>query len=97
MDGFEARWTDDAGKRLRDAFDDFVTNPEARVALALRLGDSPELSDVAMANQERWERGVQSRVRVLLREQLFAQALTELRQRDTRSMASKLFFWRWRL
>jgi tetratricopeptide (TPR) repeat protein len=91
IEQFKSRWTTEAGDRLRDAREDFPTNPEARVALALALGDSPDTSDIALADQAHWERGVAARVDILLRQGAYESAVSELRARKDRLPASRLY------
>lgn len=97
IENFELRWRDDVVERLREAMEDFepqrgwVGVPEARVALSLKLGLTPDSAALEVADLAHWERATETRVRVLLQQGQFDAALKVLHERDMRVAASPLF------
>ena len=95
--GFESRWRDDVADRLREAMEDFeprrgwVGVPEARVALSLKFGSTPDAAALKVADLAQWERATATRVGVLLQQGQFEEALKILHERDERVVASQLF------
>jgi tetratricopeptide (TPR) repeat protein len=97
IENFELRWRDDVVERLREAMEDFepqrgwVGVPEARVALSLKLGLTPDSAALEVADLAQWERATATRVSVLLQQGQFDAALKVLHERDVRVAASPLF------
>lgn len=97
IEGFEVRWRDDVSERLREAIEDFesrrgwVGAPEARVALSLKLGLTPDSAALEVANLAQWERATTTRVSILLQQGEFETALKVLKEREPRTAASPLF------
>jgi hypothetical protein len=94
---FELRWRDDVADRLREAMEDFeprrgsVGVPEARVALSLKLGSTPDPLALKVADLSQWERATATRVSVLLQQAQFGEAVKILHERGERVVASQLF------
>jgi cellulose synthase operon protein C len=97
IENFELRWREDVADRLREAMEDFepqrgwVGAPEARVALSLKLGLTPDPAALKVADLAHWERATARRVSVLLQQGQFEVALKVLHERGERGAASELF------
>jgi hypothetical protein len=97
IENFDARWRPDVADRLRDAMEDFEPQrgwaglPEARVALSLKLGLTPDAEALNFAGNAQWERATATRVAVLLQQAQFQEALKVLHERPDRSPASQLY------
>ena len=97
IENFELRWRDDVAERLREAMEDFEPQrswaglPEARVALSLKLGLTPDRAALEVADAAHWERATETSVAVLLQQGAFEAALKVLSERTTRAAASPLF------
>lgn len=97
IENFELRWREDVADRLREAMEDFepqrgwVGAPEARVALSLKLGLTPDPAALKVADHAHWERATTRRVSVLLQQGQFEIALKVLHERSERGAASQLY------
>lgn len=97
IENFDLRWREDVAERLREAMGDFeprrdwIGAPDARVALSLKLGATPDAAALKTADVAKWERATATRVGVLLQQGQFEEALKNLHERAERAVASQLY------